>query len=161
LTSRRLLASGTSRQVLFAWIHQASLFKAVVMIARSLCSIKLSLALQLISLFRIHDCYYLSTPRTSRAVSHRRMTQLNGFMDLFGKGSKSGSTSAFVDSSSAPSWDEIDAMLRQQESPAERSDFDDILKGRGGSSHKASIRLFDAADDFEPEITLYRDTAGW
>ena len=134
------------------------------MIARVFCSVnKLSFALQLFSLLRIHKCYYLSTPRTSRvvAVSHRRMTQLNGFMDLFGKGSKLSSSSAFVDSNSAPSWEEIDVMLRQQESPTERSEFDDILKGRGGSSHKASIRLFDAPDDFEPEITLYRDTAGW
>jgi hypothetical protein len=33
--------------------------------------------------------------------------------------------------------------------------------GRGGANHKASIRLFDAPDGFEPEVTLYRDTAGW
>ena len=33
--------------------------------------------------------------------------------------------------------------------------------GRGGANHKASIRLFDAPDGYEPEVTLYRDTAGW
>jgi hypothetical protein len=33
--------------------------------------------------------------------------------------------------------------------------------GRGGANLKASIRLFDAPDGFEPEVTLYRDTAGW
>ena len=33
--------------------------------------------------------------------------------------------------------------------------------GRGPANHKASIRLFDAPEGYEPEVTLYRDTAGW
>ena len=34
-------------------------------------------------------------------------------------------------------------------------------EGRGPANHKASIRLFDAPEGYEPEVTLYRDTAGW
>ena len=32
--------------------------------------------------------------------------------------------------------------------------------GWGWSNHTSNIRPFDAPDDSEPEITLYRDTAG-
>ena len=35
------------------------------------------------------------------------------------------------------------------------------LSGRGGANHKATIRLFDAPEGYEPLVTLYRDTAGW
>lgn len=36
-----------------------------------------------------------------------------------------------------------------------------VLTGRGDANHKANIRLFDAPDGTVPEVTLYRDTAGW
>jgi glutathione S-transferase len=65
----------------------------------------------------------------------------------------------FADSSI--SWEEIDAKLRVLESVNERIAFDSSTQGRGYSSHKANIRLFDAPDGYTPEVTLYRDTAGW
>jgi len=58
------------------------------------------------------------------------------------------------------SWSDIDRILQAQESPEERIEYNLQLKGRGGPSNRASIRLFDAPDDFEPEITFYRDSAG-
>ena len=33
--------------------------------------------------------------------------------------------------------------------------------GRGPTSSKAELRLFDAPDGYEPRLTLYRDTASW
>ena len=36
-----------------------------------------------------------------------------------------------------------------------------IQKGRGPYSPKALLQLFDAADDHEPRVTLYRDHAAW
>ena len=39
--------------------------------------------------------------------------------------------------------------------------FETKCEGRGPANHKASIRLFDAPEGYEPEVTLYRDTAGW
>lgn len=65
----------------------------------------------------------------------------------------------FVDG--AISWSQIDESLRLIENSLERDEFENISKGRGKSNHKANIRLFDAPDDFEPEVTLYRDSAGW
>lgn len=35
------------------------------------------------------------------------------------------------------------------------------LRGRGPASHAADLRLFDAPDDHEPAVTLYRDRAAW
>ena len=34
-------------------------------------------------------------------------------------------------------------------------------KGRGLPSHRADLRLFDAPDGFEPQVTLFRDRAAW
>lgn len=34
-------------------------------------------------------------------------------------------------------------------------------KGRGPTSSKAELRLFDAPDGYKPRVTLYRDTAAW
>ena len=64
-------------------------------------------------------------------------------------------------SDNAPTWLEIDKILRSTEPPEERNDFDSMATGRGKSNHKANVRLFDAPEGFEPEVTLYRDTAGW
>jgi len=64
----------------------------------------------------------------------------------------------------APSWQELDATLRAIEPADERRIHDDAVSSsgsRGPASHKASLRLFDAPDGFEPEVTLYRDTAAW
>ena len=83
-----------------------------------------------------------------------------GFMNLFGGGSKPPVQSIEI-SDDAPSWTEIDTLLRNTEPAEERSEFDLMTAGRGNSNHKANIRLFDAPDGFEPEVTLYRDTAGW
>ena len=107
-------------------------------------------------------------------------------------------------------WEELDRLLRSQESPEERARSEDILSGhtlchrintsslrcsrgdqktmqshtisllmsslsitnhlitplssmpgRGDASHKANVRFFGAPEGFQPEVTLYRDTAGW
>lgn len=63
----------------------------------------------------------------------------------------------------SPSLVEIENLLKHQESTEERRSFELMTNesGRGAANHKANTRLFDAPDDYEPEITLYRDTAGW
>ena len=58
-------------------------------------------------------------------------------------------------------WEELDQLLRSQETQDERTRCEDILTGRGEANHKANIRLFGAPEGFQPEVTLYRDTAGW
>lgn len=61
----------------------------------------------------------------------------------------------------APTWATLDAKLRDMETVEERSFADSFSFGRGRSNHKANIRLFDAPEGFEPDLVLYRDTAGW
>ena len=56
---------------------------------------------------------------------------------------------------------DLDTRLRTLEPSSERSAFDLQQVGRGGANHKADIRLFDAPDDYEPEVTFYRDQAAW
>ena len=55
----------------------------------------------------------------------------------------------------------LDAKLRTLERQEERENFELQKRGRGTSNHRADIRLFDAPEGFDPEVTLYRDTAGW
>ena len=64
----------------------------------------------------------------------------------------------------SPTLYDLDILLRSVETINERSQYENSVQlnnGRGLTSHKASIRLFDAPDNYIPEITLYRDTAGW
>ena len=61
----------------------------------------------------------------------------------------------------ALSWEELNTKLRNIEPPEERIEFDSIATGRSRANHKANIRLFDAPEGTIPEVTLYRDTAGW
>jgi len=58
-------------------------------------------------------------------------------------------------------WEDLDRMLRSTEPPEERQRFDDVKRGRGPANHKANVRLFDAPEGYTPQVTLYRDTAGW
>ena len=55
------------------------------------------------------------------------------------------------------SWDALDRLLRKQEPSNERTAFDEVISGRGNAHVNAHIRLFDAPENFKPEITLYRD----
>lgn len=82
---------------------------------------------------------------------------------LGGMGSRSPPNSApQAFDNKAPSWAELDALLRSNEPAAERREFEDKkVHSRGGSNHKANLRLFDAPDDFVPVVTLYRDQAAW
>lgn len=85
-----------------------------------------------------------------------------GFLDLFGGGGREANPKRLtIEDTVAPSWLDIDERLRALESVAEREDFESMPIGRGRSNHKANIRLFDAPDGYEPEVILYRDTAGW
>jgi len=59
-----------------------------------------------------------------------------------------------------PTWEKLGQLLAVKETEIELTDDLAQKAGRGWSNHKSNIRLFDAPDDFEPEITLYRDTAG-
>jgi hypothetical protein len=61
----------------------------------------------------------------------------------------------------APSWGELAALLASQQTEAERALPDLRAAGRGPTSSKAALRLFDAPDGYEPRVTLYRDTASW
>jgi len=60
-----------------------------------------------------------------------------------------------------PDWDTINSMLLSTETREERDSFNAMSQGRGPANHKANIRLFDSPDGFVPDVTLYRDTAGW
>ena len=51
--------------------------------------------------------------------------------------------------------------LRSSESEQERENYEQQFKGRGTSNHRADVRLFDAPEGYEPEVTLYRDQAAW
>lgn len=84
--------------------------------------------------------------------------RLFGMMDLFKKSTPFNDT-PFEDR--APSWTELDCLIRSKENILERISFEDISRGRGPPNHKASLRLFDAPDTYEPEIILYRDAAAW
>ena len=55
----------------------------------------------------------------------------------------------------------IEAMLRMLERKEEREDFEAQQKGYGSTNHRANVRLFDKHEDYEPEVTLYRDQAAW
>lgn len=81
--------------------------------------------------------------------------------NMFGGNAKASSpVPAFVDK--APSWSELDVLLRSLEPVEERREYEDKkVHGRGGSNHKANLRLFDAPDGFDPTVTLYRDQAAW
>lgn len=65
--------------------------------------------------------------------------------------------------SALPSWGDIDKALRAQETSAERQAYEDVMRGtgRGPASHQANLRLFDKPEGYDPQVTLYRDTAGW
>eukprot|EP00596_Hydrurales_sp_CCMP1899_P004116 CAMPEP_0119039994 /NCGR_PEP_ID=MMETSP1177-20130426/9779_1 /TAXON_ID=2985 /ORGANISM="Ochromonas sp, Strain CCMP1899" /LENGTH=464 /DNA_ID=CAMNT_0007004597 /DNA_START=243 /DNA_END=1634 /DNA_ORIENTATION=+ len=60
-----------------------------------------------------------------------------------------------------PDWNSLEILLKELEHPQERTNYDLVLSGRGGANHKANIRLFDAPEGTVPDVTLYRDTAGW
>lgn len=59
-----------------------------------------------------------------------------------------------------PTWETLGSLLAVKETELESREVILQKVGRGGSNHKSNVRLFDAPEDFEPEITLYRDTAG-
>jgi hypothetical protein len=61
---------------------------------------------------------------------------------------------------SAPSWDELQIMLNQQELLEDKEDFNLQQQGRGNTNAQSKLRLFDAPEGYEPEIVLYRDSAG-
>ena len=91
--------------------------------------------------------------------SHHRLVDSRVHMWPFKSEERSYGPSSFIEV--APSWEDIDALLRSQEDLAEREGYENENRGRGYANHRASIRLFDAPDDFEPEVTLYRDQAAW
>jgi hypothetical protein len=61
----------------------------------------------------------------------------------------------------APSWSDIDTLLRQKETVAERVDFEDQQIGRGSANAMANLRLFELPESLEPDVVLYRDSAAW
>jgi len=82
------------------------------------------------------------------------------FGGMFGSGQRSDAPlPTFTDD--APSWEKLDARLRELEPREERNEFDLKKEGRGGSNHKANLRLFDAPEGTKPLVTLYRDQAAW
>lgn len=98
------------------------------------------------------------------------MSSLNRFIDdnimPFFNGNKDGSSS--YDSSgfdyrpndSLMSWTQLNDRLLAVETPSERVDYNLKLVGKGPANAKATLRLFAEAEGYEPEIVLYRDTAG-
>ena len=90
---------------------------------------------------------------------------LNLFDKMFSNKSNSKTTSSSIITpnmkDTALSWEELNTKLRNIEPPEERIEFDSIATGRSRANHKANIRLFDAPEGTIPEVTLYRDTAGW
>lgn len=60
-------------------------------------------------------------------------------------------------STSAPSWEEIGALLPDAELSLERI----RASGRGPTDVAANLRLFDAAEGEPPRVTLWRDQSAW
>jgi glutathione S-transferase len=58
-------------------------------------------------------------------------------------------------------WEALEARLRAQQTDGEKSFRADLASGRGPPSPLATLRLFDAPEDYEPRVTLYRDSAAW
>ncbi|CAM9311077.1 unnamed protein product, partial [Ectocarpus sp. 8 AP-2014] len=61
----------------------------------------------------------------------------------------------------APSWERLEAMLEERQTPEEREAVALRERGYGPTSALANLRLFDAPEGTEPRVTLYRDHAGW
>jgi hypothetical protein len=61
----------------------------------------------------------------------------------------------------APSWEALAQKLQELQTPEERELPALMASGRGPTSPKAALRLFDAPEGYQPRITLYRDTAAW
>ena len=58
------------------------------------------------------------------------------------------------------SWSQLNDRLLAVETPSERINYNLKLVGKGPANAKATLRLFDKPEGYEPEIVLYRDTAG-
>ncbi|CAN0288542.1 unnamed protein product, partial [Ectocarpus sp. 4 AP-2014] len=61
----------------------------------------------------------------------------------------------------APSWERLEAMLEERQTPEEREAVALRERGYGPTSALANLRLFDAPEGTEPRVTLYRDHAAW
>jgi hypothetical protein len=93
---------------------------------------------------------------------------LNRFIDdnimPFFNGNKDGSSSDsdfdYRPSSNLMTWTQLNDRLLAVETPSERTDYNLKLAGKGRANAKATLRLFAEAEGYEPEIVLYRDTAG-
>lgn len=118
----------------------------------------------LLVLIPLVESFISSTSSTRRSFSPilHTTTSLNLFVNMFS--SKDNTDNQLGPLLEAPSWQQLDTQLRSIETPEERHNFDDcfsIQGSRGPASHKATIRLFDAPDGTNPQVTLYRDTAAW
>ncbi|CAM9497065.1 unnamed protein product [Ectocarpus sp. 12 AP-2014] len=61
----------------------------------------------------------------------------------------------------APSWERLEAVLEERQTPEEREAVALRKRGYGPTSALANLRLFDAPEGTEPRVTLYRDHAAW
>lgn len=71
-----------------------------------------------------------------------------------------GTPSDYRPNDSLMSWTQLNDRLLAVETPSERVDYNLKLVGKGPANAKATLRLFAEAEGYEPEIVLYRDTAG-
>ena len=93
---------------------------------------------------------------------------LNRFIDdnimPFFNGNKEGSSSDsdfdYRPNNNLMTWTQLNDRLLAVETPSERTDYNLKLAGKGRANAKATLRLFAEAEGYEPEIVLYRDTAG-
>jgi len=61
----------------------------------------------------------------------------------------------------APTWEALESLLAAAQTDDERDALALRAAGRGPPSAAADLRLFDAADDYEPRVVFYRDSAAW
>jgi hypothetical protein len=99
---------------------------------------------------------------TSQSMSLNRFIDDN-IMPFF-NGNKDGSSSDsdfdYRPNINLMTWTQLNDRLLAVETPSERTDYNLKLAGKGRANAKATLRLFSEAEGYEPEIVLYRDTAG-
>jgi len=76
------------------------------------------------------------------------------------KGDSDNSSTDYQPNGSVLSWVQLNDRLLAVETPSERVNFNLKMVGKGPANAKATLRLFGEAEGYEPEIVLYRDTAG-
>ncbi|CAN0158888.1 unnamed protein product [Pylaiella littoralis] len=108
---------------------------------------------------------YCLAPPSTKTKTSTLAASFNPFSGL-GKSVSSmlsGATGSVPDDfdDKAPSWESLESMLDERQTPEEKGAVALRGRGYGPTSALANLRLFDAPEGTEPRVTLYRDHAAW